>query len=106
VDARRLGAQIDKRAQFLSPVSGHDESWRKDAACLTEEPELFFPVARGMHAEPRNAPAKRVCARCRVRADCLAWALGASIAPEGVWGGTSQEERAELIRNKRQKEDS
>ena len=38
------------------------------------------------------AQAKAICARCRVRPECLRFALATREA-HGVWGGTSEEER-------------
>ncbi len=35
--------------------------------------------------------AKAVCGPCAVRASCLSYALEAM--PEGIWGGTTEEER-------------
>jgi len=35
--------------------------------------------------------AKAVCGQCAVRANCLSYAL--EIMPDGIWGGTTGEER-------------
>ncbi|MDU5073367.1 MAG: WhiB family transcriptional regulator, partial [Cutibacterium avidum] len=40
---------------------------------------------------------KKVCARCEVRAECLAWALEAG-QDHGVWGGMSEDERRAIKR--------
>lgn len=68
--------------------------WRDLAACRDVNADLFFPV--GDPAAPANvlqaAEAKRVCAGCQVRAECLSFALSAA-EPFGVWGGTSEDER-------------
>ena len=62
------------------------------AACL-EHPELnWFPV-RGQS----TGPAKAVCARCPVRADCLRYALDNGL-DHGVFGGTTADERRRLVR--------
>ncbi|RSN05999.1 WhiB family transcriptional regulator [Streptomyces sp. WAC 05977] len=66
--------------------------WRHDAACREEEPELFFPVGTSGPALDQAAQAKRVCHRCPVVSDCLAWAL-ASGQDAGVWGGMTEDER-------------
>lgn len=71
--------------------------WLDRAACVGEDPDLFFPVSRSGPAVRDALAAKRICCRCPVATDCLDWALRTrQIA--GVWGGTSEEERAELIR--------
>lgn len=66
-------------------VSG-GPSWRVSAVCAQVDPELFFP-AKGVSA----LPAKRVCAGCPVRAECLVEAL---VRGEefGVWGGLTVRE--------------
>ncbi|MER5378139.1 WhiB family transcriptional regulator [Streptomyces sp. NPDC002132] len=74
--------------------------WLRSAACVGEDPELFFPVGTSGPALRDAADAKRVCARCRVTAACLAFALE-SPPTSGVWGGTDEEERAELLRTAR-----
>jgi WhiB family redox-sensing transcriptional regulator len=61
-------------------------------ACRQMDPELFFPIAVvAGQAARQAAAAKAVCGRCAVRADCLSYAL--EIMPEGIWGGTTQDER-------------
>lgn len=67
-------------------------SWRRDAVCAQVDPELFFPEV----GEP-TAPAKRICAGCPVRVECLDYALDAREA-HGVFGGLSAQERLRLLR--------
>lgn len=76
-------------------VNGPDLSWQDHANCLGIDPDLFFPE-RG---EP-TTEAKAVCAGCRVRTECLEYAL-AIREPHGIWGGASARERR-LIRRRRQ----
>ncbi|WP_151475933.1 WhiB family transcriptional regulator [Streptomyces albicerus] len=71
--------------------------WLRRAACADEDPELFFPVGTTGPARHEIAAAKRICARCPVSGQCLAWAL-ATGQTSGVWGGTGEEERAVLLR--------
>ena len=40
--------------------------WRDKAACLTVDPELFFPVGNTGPAVDQIEKAKTVCARCTV----------------------------------------
>ena len=72
---------------------------RHNAACLTEDPELFFPIGNTGPALAQIERAKQVCARCEVREQCLAWALEAG-QDHGVWGGMSEEERRAIKRRK------
>jgi WhiB family transcriptional regulator, redox-sensing transcriptional regulator len=67
-------------------------SWMSRGACRQADPELFFPIAIVKSAAARQAEAaKAVCAACAVRAKCLSYAL--ETMPEGIWGGTTLEER-------------
>ncbi|MEU9592139.1 WhiB family transcriptional regulator [Streptomyces sp. NPDC048193] len=71
--------------------------WLRRAACVDEDPELFFPVGTTGPALRDVAAAKSVCARCPVRTQCLALALE-TVPTSGVWGGTCEEERDSLLR--------
>ncbi len=71
--------------------------WRHEAACLNEDPELFFPVGNTGPALMQIAEAKKVCRVCPVREPCLQWALDAG-QDHGVWGGMSEDERRALRR--------
>lgn len=74
--------------------------WRGRAACIDEDPELFFPIGTtGPAIEQANA-AKRVCARCEVRESCLEFALETR-QDAGVWGGLTEDERRVLRRRRR-----
>jgi WhiB family transcriptional regulator, redox-sensing transcriptional regulator len=74
-------------------VAGVD--WRHRAACLNEDPELFFPVGNCGPALIQIVHAKTVCARCCVSGDCLRWALESG-QDTGVCGGSSEQERRDL----------
>lgn len=67
-------------------------AWADLAECRGVDTELFFP-ARGAD----TGPAKAVCRRCDVQAECLAYALN-SAEKHGVWGGLSERERRRLRR--------
>lgn len=71
--------------------------WRSKAACLTVDPELFFPIGNTGPAIVQTAEAKAVCATCSVQQTCLQWALDNN-QDSGVWGGMSEEERRALKR--------
>ena len=56
---------------------------------------LFFPAAEsGPARDAQVAAAKAVCARCPVRAECLAEALAR--IPYGIAGGLTEHERRRL----------
>jgi hypothetical protein len=64
--------------------------WKDRALCAETDPEAFFPGKGGS-----TALAKRVCAACEVRAECLQDALDRR-EPFGIWGGKSERERRRL----------
>ena len=72
-------------------------TWRDHAACLDEDPELFFPIGNTGPALRQIEKAKIVCLRCEVIETCLGWAM-ASGKDDGVWGGLSDDERRALKR--------
>jgi hypothetical protein len=77
--------------------------WRRDAACVGRDPELFYPVEEDPRQHARINRAKRVCAGCPVRGVCLADVM-ASEDPSlrwGVTGGLSPAERSALFEARR-----
>jgi WhiB family transcriptional regulator, redox-sensing transcriptional regulator len=70
--------------------------WRFRAACLTADPELFFPLSAAGPSATQLTEAKAICARCPVRRQCLDFAL-TTRQVHGVWGGTSEDERRRLL---------
>ncbi len=70
--------------------------WLRGAACVGEDPELFFPVGTTGPALRDIAAAKRVCARRPVTCECLTFALDCGQI-SGVWGETCEEERDALL---------
>lgn len=71
--------------------------WRHRAACLDEDPELFFPIGNTGPAMLQIHDAKTVCNRCDVIQRCGQWALESG-QEFGVWGGMSEDERRALKR--------
>ena len=95
----RPGYQVTERtaavyAIDISPIpTGHDMTWRADAACNGADLDLFFPE-KGEH----GLAAKRICARCPVLTDCLEFAL--TTRATGIWGGMTDLERRQLVRTR------
>jgi WhiB family redox-sensing transcriptional regulator len=75
-------------------------NWRSVAACLSADPDLFFPISSVGPAEQQIARAKTICAGCGVRRECLDFALAHDQA-YGIWGGTTPEDRQRDRRRKR-----
>lgn len=86
------GEQCEEEVQATSA----DGSWYEHAACQGMDTALFFP-AKG-HVVPPEV--KEVCARCPVRAECLAYAIETHQA-FGVWGGLTVQARARHLRQLR-----
>jgi len=80
----------------LGASGSYVEDWRDLAACLGEDPELFFPVGDGPVAEAQIEVAKSVCRSCRVIEQCERYALRTGMA--GVWGGLDDAERRQKRR--------
>ncbi|HZX99034.1 MAG TPA: WhiB family transcriptional regulator [Dermatophilaceae bacterium] len=70
-------------------------TWRDRAACLGEDPELFFPDGNTGPALLQLEAAKAVCRRCEVVEACLRFAIESG-QDAGVWGGLSEDERRAL----------
>jgi len=84
-------------------VTGNTANWRSEAACLSADPDLFFPISTTGPAEKQIARAKRVCAECVVRRECLEFAL-AHDQVYGIWGGTTPDDRRRNRRRRRRRE--
>lgn len=85
----------DQTLLFLFGGDEVDEgplAWQERALCAQTDPEAFFPEKGGSTRE-----AKRVCATCEVREECLEYAL-ANDERFGIWGGLSERERRKLKR--------
>ena len=76
----------------LPDLATDDATWRDSALCAQTDPEEFFPDKGGTTRE-----AKRVCAACTVRTECLEYALDHG-ERFGIWGGLSERERRRLTR--------
>lgn len=66
------------------------EPWTADALCQETDPEIFFPIQGG-----NPIAAKLICRACRVRAECLEFAVRNNEG-YGIWGGLTEKERRGL----------
>ncbi|WP_405866149.1 WhiB family transcriptional regulator [Streptomyces sp. NBC_00005] len=82
-------------------------SWSGRAACLREDPDLFFPIGSSGPTLIQIDEAKAVCRRCPVVKQCLNWAVRVGQV-EGIWGGMTESERRAMKRHReaRQIEDT
>ncbi len=87
---------IDVLKLGVSKAYGDGETdplaWQADALCSQTDPEAFFPEKGGSTRD-----AKRICAQCTVKAECLEYALN-NDERFGIWGGLSERERRRLRR--------
>ena len=88
-DIRRLPGPISEKWE-----------WQLLGSCRDQDSALFFHPEgeRGPSRANREIGAKAVCATCPVIAACAAAALAAR-EPYGVWGGLSESEREDILRN-------
>jgi len=77
-----------------------DTDWRTHGACISADPELFFPISSSGASRRQEKRAKAICAGCPVKAECLAFALETRQV-HGVWGGLGEEELRRLRRRRR-----
>ena len=83
----------------MSAIDGAAD-WRSQGACLSADPDLFFPISPGGASQRQVRRAKAVCGTCPVQAECLAFAVETRQV-HGVWGGLGEEELARLRRGLR-----
>ena len=83
--------------------AGWARGWQFDAACRGEDSALFFAPGyfeRREEKAAREVRAKAICADCPVRETCLEFALGIRES-HGVWGGLNEQERRQVLRQRR-----
>lgn len=66
--------------------------WIADAACAGEPTDLFFP-----EDDVGVLLAKAICGGCKVRPECVSYAVDIP-SLDGIWGGLTRQERARLRR--------
>ncbi|SDX87577.1 transcription factor WhiB [Saccharopolyspora shandongensis] len=84
-------AELDVLAELFE-MGDDEQEWQERALCAQTDPEAFFPEKGGSTRE-----AKRICAGCEVRSECLEYALQHD-ERFGIWGGLSERERRKLKR--------
>lgn len=95
IDSGEIPRVLNTAAPIDSKYKG---DFRLRGACLNaSDPEVFF-------TSRQEAIAKAYCRYCPVIRECLAFAMSpdviySSMAPYGVFGGLSEEERAVLRRS-------
>jgi WhiB family redox-sensing transcriptional regulator len=93
---RLVDGDFDPKDLSIWPLLGierESERWQDRALCAETDPEAFFPEKGGSTRD-----AKRICAGCEVKAECLAYALEHD-ERFGIWGGMSERERRRAKRD-------
>jgi WhiB family transcriptional regulator, redox-sensing transcriptional regulator len=83
-------ADVDVRTLSANPSP--PDMWQERAACFGIDPDVFFPIS-----EEEAGPALTYCGSCRIREECLAWALKTG-ERYGVWGGMTEQQRRRIAR--------
>lgn len=83
----------------MSPIR-REGDWRSFGACLSADPDLFFPISLTSASETQISWAKSHCARCAVRRECSDFALDHPDV-QGIWGGLTDNERRNLRRSRK-----
>lgn len=87
---QEMSEQIDPSPRRETRI--YDNGWMEQGNCVDKPPGMFFP-SDGVGVEI----ARRVCADCVVKEECLDYALSNRI-DHGVWGGASERERRRMIK--------
>lgn len=83
--------------QVKHEVELGDCTWMGRAVCVGVDPDVMFPTTRGRayDRQPMILRAKKVCAPCPVKAECLEYALAFPPTNDqhGIFGGLTPAER-------------
>jgi WhiB family redox-sensing transcriptional regulator len=99
----RVSESDERRcAVTLTWIRTHEwdaDHWRSRSLCRDSNPDLFFPIGATGTALAQIEAAKDVCRACPVTRECLEFALETN-QEAGVWGGTTEEERRAMRRER------
>lgn len=85
---------------LIAELRDSAQTWAKDGNCRGEPVALFFADVGATYSPNAEVSAKAICATCKVRAECLAYALDNNVR-DGLWGGLAPKERQALKRARR-----
>lgn len=92
----QLAAPLEDCVRDVIEIDLLRPQWMRQAACRGQGFDAWFPTDE---VGEESDTARRVCAGCSVRPECLDYALECSIR-HGLWGGLSPKERAALNRRR------
>lgn len=78
-------------------VTRYASDWQAAGACQSADPDIFFPLSGSGASTSQISEARRICARCTVRRECLDFAMRNG-EMHGIWGGTTPEDRVRARR--------
>lgn len=81
----------------LRTAGDPDPNWADRAACVAEDPEIFFPELGEIDYSQSLMIARGICDGCPVSVDCLRDALKRRRG-EGVRGGLTHTDRKNLLK--------
>jgi WhiB family transcriptional regulator, redox-sensing transcriptional regulator len=84
----------------MTTATQYTADWRAAGACLSADPDLFFPISSTGRATEQVVLAKAICGHCKVQPQCLDFAREHALS-YGIWGGSTPEERQRAIRRQR-----
>jgi len=86
-----------RRSQQSEIGAARLTTWRSAGACGVADLDFFFVPdgVSGQERTRRENVAKKICAGCGVRSECLRYAV-VSGERFGVWGGLTESERSHL----------
>jgi WhiB family redox-sensing transcriptional regulator len=76
-----------------------DYSWRKEASCKEENPDIFYPDMATSQGQKIARFAIKICSECPVRVRCAEH--GIRHERYGVWGGMTEGERVRYRRDRK-----
>jgi WhiB family redox-sensing transcriptional regulator len=91
-----LATSLEERVRDVVEIDLLRPAWMGDAACRGQGFDVWFPTDE---IGPQADAARRVCAGCCVRDECLDYALDAPVR-YGLWGGLATRERVALGRRR------
>jgi WhiB family redox-sensing transcriptional regulator len=102
-DCRRAAAEARSRLRARVSDIYPEMAWQDDAACKEMDSAIFFGQSASGTGSGSYREARKVCAACPVKGECLRTAMqyeyGLSKAYRaGMYGGLTPEERAALVR--------
>lgn len=89
--ARALDGRGANIEDLIGAVLACRPLWMRDGLCAEYPSVTFFPE-RGQDVEP----AKRVCSKCLVLAECRTWAMEQGAELLGIWAGTTPRQRQKM----------